>query len=115
MSNHDKEKEDIRITNESLIDYGLDAISKMTAVAEDTEHPRAYEVLGKLIKDIADINNSRLDNRKKYKEIEKIEKSGNQELPPGQQPQFIALTTEELLRSLQDTKKTEKDITPKDE
>ena len=114
MSTHDKEKEDIRLTNESLIDYGLDAISKMTAVAEDTEHPRAYEVLGKLIKDVADINNSRLDNRKKYKEIEKLAQSKN-ELPPGQQPQFVALTTEELLRSLQETQKVEKDITPKDE
>jgi homoserine kinase len=114
MTDDEKQQKEIESTNEALIDYGLDAISKMMAVAEDTEHPRAYEVLSKLIKDVADINNSRIDNKKKLREIKKMDEQKT--LPPGSDgsgPTILAITTDELLRSFQESKeKLEKDITP---
>jgi hypothetical protein len=111
MTDDEKKRLDIDRTNEALIDYGLDAISKMTAVAEDTEHPRAYEVLSKLIKDVSEINNSRLDNDKKVEEIERLRK-GPAALPDqNDKPTVLAITTDQLLRGLQNQAK-EKDITP---
>jgi hypothetical protein len=52
-----------------LLVNGEDAIDEMMEVARNTEHPRAFEVLGNLIKTMADVNGSLLDLHKKKKDI----------------------------------------------
>jgi len=58
-----------------LIDNGKDAIQGILNVAEEGEHPRAYEVVSQLIKTVADVNKDLIDIHKKVKdtEITKIE------------------------------------------
>ena len=58
-----------------LIDNGKDAIQGILNVAEEGEHPRAYEVVATLIKTVSDVNKDLIDIHKKVKdtEVTKIE------------------------------------------
>jgi hypothetical protein len=52
-----------------LIDSGKEAIEEMLELAKETQHPRAFEVLGKMIKDISDVNDRLIKLQKTKKEI----------------------------------------------
>jgi len=53
----------------NLIEKGQEAINDILDVAKQTNHPRAYEVAGNLIKNVADITDKLLESQKKLKEI----------------------------------------------
>jgi hypothetical protein len=57
-----------------LIDTSDDAIARMYDLASDAEHPRAFEVLGTLIKQTAEINGQLLDLQKQRKLLIKGDK-----------------------------------------
>lgn len=63
----------------NLIEKGQEAINDILDVAKQTNHPRAYEVAGNLIKNVADITDKLLDSQRKLKEIseDKPSKSPN--------------------------------------
>ena len=48
-----------------LVETGQEAIQGALEVAQSTDHPRAYEVAGNLIKNVADITDKLLDTQKK--------------------------------------------------
>jgi|TARA_B100001094_G_C17979115_1_gene694311 uncharacterized protein YaaN involved in tellurite resistance len=54
----------------NLVEKGQEAIQGALEVAQSSDHPRAYEVAGNLIKHVADITEKLLDNQKKLKDIE---------------------------------------------
>jgi flagellar biosynthesis chaperone FliJ len=54
----------------SLIDNGKDVMNNLTFLAKEGESPRAYEVLGQLIKTLAETNKDLLDIAKKKKDIQ---------------------------------------------
>jgi hypothetical protein len=54
----------------SLIEKGQEAVNGILTVATDTEHPRAYEVAGQLIKNVADITDKLIDLQKKMKDLD---------------------------------------------
>ena len=56
-----------------LVERGQDAIDGILDVAKETEHPRAYEVAGQLLKTVGDTAEKLLDLQKKIKELEKDE------------------------------------------
>lgn len=58
-----------RSTYYSLIMKGQEALDAMSEVAQETEHPRAFEVLGNMIKQISDVNDKLMDLNKKRKEM----------------------------------------------
>ena len=53
-----------------LVERGQDAIDGILDVAKETEHPRAYEVAGQLLKTVGDTAEKLLDLQKKIKELE---------------------------------------------
>lgn len=53
----------------NLIEKGQEAINDILDVAKQTNHPRAFEVAGNLIKNVADITDKLLESQKKLKEI----------------------------------------------
>ena len=53
----------------NLIEKGQEAINGILDVAQNSDHPRAYEVAGNLIKHVADISDKLLDLQKKVKEV----------------------------------------------
>lgn len=60
-----------RATYYELIMKGREALDGMMDVAASTEHPRAYEVLGTIMKNISDVNDKLMDLNKKKKDIQK--------------------------------------------
>ena len=110
-----------RETYLDLMDKGQSAMDMMMEVARESEHPRAYEVLSGMMKNIADITDKLMDLNKKEKELKK------ENLPVPQQQgaaptggnttnNVFVGTTEELQRLLQGESLTveEKDVTPKE-
>jgi predicted RNase H-like HicB family nuclease len=72
----DKQKSDYDYSRETyyeLIEKGKDALETMIEVARESEHPRAYEVLSGMIKNVSDVNDRLMDLNKKMKDIEKKE------------------------------------------
>jgi uncharacterized protein YaaN involved in tellurite resistance len=54
----------------SLIEKGQEAINGILELAQESEMPRAYEVAGQLIKNVADATDKLMDLQKKLKDIE---------------------------------------------
>jgi hypothetical protein len=94
----------------SLIRKGQQGIEEMLEVAAASEHPRAYEVLSKLIKDVSDVNDRLMDLNKKKKDLENADKKHTENTTNNV---FIGSTTE-LQRLLHREKLGIKDITPKE-
>ena len=53
----------------TLIDRGQDAIEGILDIAKESEHPRAYEVAGNLIKNVADTTEKLMILQEKMKKI----------------------------------------------
>ena len=58
----------------SIIEKGQEAIDGILEIAQESEMPRAYEVAGQLIKNVADATDKLLDLQKKLKDVEAEEK-----------------------------------------
>jgi len=93
-----------------LLAKGSESMEEMMEVARATEHPRAFEVLSNMMKNIADINGNLMDMHKKRKDFNRKE---NVKALPGQTTNnvFVGSTTD-LQRMLQDEMI---DVTPKNE
>ena len=54
----------------SLIEKGQEAINGILDLAQESEMPRAYEVAGQLIKNVADATDKLMELQKKLKDVE---------------------------------------------
>jgi len=68
-SNKQNDYEYSRETYYELLEKGKDALDTMVEVARESEHPRAYEVLSGMIKNLSDVNDKLMDLNKKVKEL----------------------------------------------
>jgi len=98
-----------RDTYYELIEKGKDALEDMVNVARESEHPRAFEVLSGMIKNISDVNDRLMDLNKKKKDLDQKEIVKQVE---NQQNNFF-LTTAELQKMM--TKGEVIDVEPDDE
>ncbi len=96
-----------RDTYLELIESGKRGLDLMVEVARESEHPRAFEVLSGMIKNVADVTDKLMDLNKKHKDI-KADPKADQEVTNNNV--FIGSTTD-LQRLLH---KEEKDVTPND-
>ena len=62
-----------RETYYDLLEKGRESLEDMIEVARQSEHPRAYEVLSGMIKNISDVNDKLMDLNKKNKDMNKQE------------------------------------------
>ena len=60
----------------SLIEKGQEAINGILELAQESEMPRAYEVAGQLIKNVADATDKLIDLQKKLKDIDEQKVKG---------------------------------------
>ena len=58
-----------------LVERGQDAIDGVLELSKETEHPRAYEVAGQLIKTVSETAEKLIDIQKKLKDLEKEDSS----------------------------------------
>lgn len=63
-----------RETLRNLIDKGNEAIDGILHIAKNSDHPRAYEVAGQLIKTVSDTAKDLLEVQKRKKDLEKEDK-----------------------------------------
>lgn len=57
----------------NILEKGNQALDGMLDVADQSQHPRAYEVVATLIKTLADTNKDLIELAKKTKELEKMD------------------------------------------
>ena len=92
-----------------LLAKGSESMEEMMEVARATEHPRAFEVLSNMMKNISDINGNLMDMHKKKKDFEQKDQKA---LPQGQTTNNVFVgSTADLQRMLQDEMI---DVTPKE-
>ena len=60
----------------SLIEKGQEAINGILELAQESEMPRAYEVAGQLIKNVADATDKLMDLQKKLRDVEEEKQKG---------------------------------------
>ena len=108
----DSDYEDVRKQLFDLAEQGDEAIELMLELARESEHPRAFEVLGQLIKNNAEIGEKILKLHKSKKEVDK------EELPaltkdPTNNNVFIG-STAELQKMLRDEVVIEQEVIEQD-
>lgn len=98
----DKESDYQHIRTElyALIQKGQTLIDGVMDVAEQSQHPRAYEVAGNTIKNVADIAEKLMDLHKKLNDVTNEETKISQ--TNVQNNMFIAGTTSEIMKLLKD-------------
>lgn len=72
MSDQRNIKSDYEYSRETyydLLEKGRSSLEDMIEVARSSEHPRAYEVLAGMIKNLSDVNDKLMDLNKKNKDI----------------------------------------------
>src|SRR5210317_1860 len=115
----DKDKDDIdndyvnsRENYYDLIEKGQKAIDGILDIAKEGQHPRAYEVAGQLIGQVAGTVDKLQDLQKKLKDLKEVPKTANQNI---KNALFIGSTAElqKMLKKNEDNTDKVKDITPK--
>ena len=58
----------------NIIERGSDALNELVEIAGQSQSPRAYEIVGQMIKTLTDANKDLLEVQKKVKDLKKQEK-----------------------------------------
>lgn len=88
-----------RETYYELIEKGKDALENMIEVARESEHPRAYEVLSGMIKNVSDVNDRLMDLNKKQKQMDEKDEVKQVE---NQQNNYFLGSTADIQKLLQE-------------
>ena len=94
-----------RETHRDLLDQGQEALTKLLKVAEESQHPRAYEVAGQLLKNLSDMTDKLMALHEKRKKLEAQAAKSNQ-MAGGvtvDKAVFVG-TTSELLKEIKNIK-----------
>jgi len=100
-----------RDTYYELVEKGKQSLELMMEVARESEHPRAFEVLSGMIKNISDVNDRLMDLNKKKKDIDKKEEV--KKIANTTNNLFVGSTTE--LQKLLKNESEIVNVTPKSE
>jgi hypothetical protein len=85
----------------SLLDKGNGAIDNLLLVAQESEHPRAYEVAANFIKTLSDLNKDLLEIQKQKQNLRPVE-INNQSINV-EKAVFVG-STAELLKQIRENK-----------
>jgi hypothetical protein len=88
----------------SIIEKGQEALNGILELAQESEMPRAYEVAGQLIKNVADATDKLIDLQKKLKDIDEQKVKG----PTNVTNALFVGSTAELSKLLKSTDMDEK-------
>jgi hypothetical protein len=99
--------EHARNTLNALIDKGNEAIDGILHIAKNSDHPRAYEVAGQLIKTVSDVAKDLLEVQKRKKDLQKIDAP-----KINTQNNLFVGSTSELMKAMKQQSSQEIVITP---
>ena len=115
MTDSDNIKTDYEYSRDTyyeLIQKGKNSLDLMIEVARESEHPRAFEVLATMIKNVSDVNDRLMDLNKKNRDINLKDQPNKQQAQIENQQNNIFLgSTAELQKLLQQTNNAI-DVTP---
>lgn len=97
MSEEDNIKSDYeysRDTYYNLLAKGQESLELMIEVARESEHPRAFEVLSGMMKNMADINDKLMDLNKKNKDINRKDEPEPKQVGNTTNNLFVGSTTD---------------------
>lgn len=105
--------DDFKYTRENLynvIEKGSDALNDLIDFAKNSQSPRAFEVVAKMIDSITNSNEKLIDNYQKVKNINKVDKNetGNSQNAGTINNIVFNGTTEQLFDAIEDKIKKEK-------
>jgi len=89
----------------SLIEKGQEAINGILELAQESGHPRAYEVAGQLIKSVGDVSDKLMDLQKKMKDLDAPQKGPttvNNSLFVGSTAELSKLIKQGLLNNIEE-------------
>ena len=89
----------------NLVMKGQEAVDGILDVARASDHPRAYEVAGQLIKSVGDVADKLIDLQGKMKDLDKEEKRG----PTNVTNAMFVGSTSDLQKMLKKQKEINKD------
>lgn len=87
-----------------VIDSGSEAIFKLTEIAEQSQHPRAYEVLAKLMDSVVNANKELLELQTKIRQIQASDSPMNERAQSVTNNLFVG-STAELQKVIADMRK----------
>ena len=97
MNDSDNIKTDYEYSRDTyydLINKGKQSLDLMIEVARESEHPRAFEVLATMIKNVSDVNDRLMDLNKKNKDINQKEPSNKPQAQIENQQNIITTVLE---------------------
>jgi len=90
----------------NLISKGQEAIDGILEIAQESGHPRAFEVAGQLIKSVGDVSDKLMDLQKKMKDLDAPTKKGpttvNNSLFVGSTAELSKLIKQGLLNNIEE-------------
>jgi hypothetical protein len=109
MSDSDNVKSDLEFSRDTyydLINKGQESLSEMMNIASALEHPRAFEVVATLIKNVSDVNDKLLDLHKKKNDLKGQSKTKQIEGNTTNNNLFVGSTVElqRMLQNIDDPK-----------
>jgi uncharacterized protein YsxB (DUF464 family) len=102
----DSAKNDFELARANIhevIQNGLSAIDKLSQIADQSQHPRAFEVLSTLMKTMLDANKDLLELQKKIREIDAADAPSNEQAQQVTNNLFVG-STADLQKVIQDMK-----------
>jgi hypothetical protein len=75
VSDADKDYKEVRINLKCIIEKSQEAIEGIIELAQESQQPRAYEVIAQLIQSSLEANNKLMDLHRRMKEIKKQEQT----------------------------------------
>lgn len=103
-SKNDDIESDYKYARENLynvIERGTDALEELVDLARQSQSPRAFEIVGQMIKTLTDANKDLLEVQKKVKDLKKEEKAKG---PNNVTNALFVGNTAELQKLLKDNK-----------
>jgi hypothetical protein len=89
-----------------LIEKGSGALDVLLTVAEQSQHPRAFEVVATMLKTLMEANKDLISIHKTKKELEKDDPSHSTTQPQTVNNNMFVGSTSDLQRMIEDMKKT---------
>lgn len=102
-SDYDKSRDNLRL----LLLQGEDALMNALEVAKQSEHPRAFEVVGNLIKQLADVNQQMMDLHKQKQNLDNPKGGGTKTEKNVTNNSIFVGSTQDLNKLISDMNKGE--------
>jgi len=106
---NDSAKEDFTFSRSNIrevVENGTDAIAKLASIADQSQNPRAFEVLAKLMDTVVNASEKLLDIQKKITELEKSNEPHNDEAKKHVTNNLFVGSTAELAAIIANNKST---------